>query len=118
MVEYIYYDGIGAKKSGKHTVQEFLQIMRKHFNIECSNYLPDLDYKPCSEYKEMNLKAIEYNRLHNRPLYDYNRSKKAEKKYQRLLKKCNKYKKTAKKRNCNLKEYITFSGAETNPPVK
>ena len=26
MPKYVYYDGIGAKKSGKHTVKEFLNI--------------------------------------------------------------------------------------------
>jgi hypothetical protein len=113
MVKYIYYTGVGAKKSGKHTVDEFLKIMNKNYNIECSEFLPELDYKPCYEYKEMNHKAIEYNMKHNKPLFDYNRSKKTEKKYKKLLNKCNKYKKTAKKRNCNLDEYINFSGAET-----
>ena len=113
MIEYIYYDGIGAKKNGKHNVKEFLKIMNKHFNIECSEFLPDLDYKPCNEYKEMNRKAMEYNMKHNIPLFYYNRSKKTEKKYKTLINKCNKYKKTAKKRKCNLDEYIKFSGAET-----
>ena len=113
MVKYIYYTGVGAKKSGKHTVDEFLKIMNKNYNIECSEFLPELDYKPCYEYKEMNRKAIEYNMKHNKPLFDYNRSKKTENKYKKLLNKCNKYKKTAKKRICNLDEYIKFSGAET-----
>jgi hypothetical protein len=79
MVEYIYYDGVGAKKNGKHTVKEFLKIMNKHFYINCSEFLPDLDYKPCYEYKEMNRKAMEYNIKHNKPLFDFNRSKKTEK---------------------------------------
>jgi hypothetical protein len=117
MVEYIYYDGVGAKKSGKHTVSEFLKIMNKKYNIECSEFLPDLDYKPCNDYKEMNLNAMEYNRKHNKPILPYNRSKKNEKKYKKLLDKCNKYKKTAKKRKCNLDEYIKFSGALTNGAI-
>jgi hypothetical protein len=33
MVEYIYYDGVGAKKSGKHTVKEFLDIMKKKLDM-------------------------------------------------------------------------------------
>ena len=88
MVGYIYYTGIGAKKNGKHTVKEFLDIMNKNFNIECSESLPKLDYKSCSGYK---------------------RSRKNGKK---IINKCNQYKKTAKKRKCNLDEYIKFSGAE------
>ena len=98
MVEYIYYDGIGAKNNTKHTVKEFLKIMNKHFNIECSKFLPDLDYKPCDEYKEMNRKTMEYNMKYNKPLFDYNRSKKTEKKYKKLLNKCNKYTKNSKKK--------------------
>ena len=57
MVEYIYYTGIGAKKNGKHTIKEFLNIMNKNFNIECSKFLPKLTYKPSSEYKEINTKT-------------------------------------------------------------
>jgi hypothetical protein len=104
MVEYIYYSGIGAKKSEKHTVKEFLEIMNKHFNIECSEFLADLEYKPCVEYKEMNRKAMESDH--------YTRSKKDDKKYQKLANKCNKHKKTAKKRRCNVDEYSKFSGAQ------
>ena len=131
MVESIYYTGIGAKKNGKHTVKEFLGIMNKHFNVECSEFLPELDYKPCSEYKEMNAKArakvqkiMEYNIKHNKPIMENTgldkpgkyseHTGKSRKKYKKLLNKCNKYKKTAKKRTCNLDEYVKFSGAEMN----
>jgi hypothetical protein len=79
MVKYIYYTGVGSKKSGKHTVDEFLKIMNKNYNIECSEFLPELDYKPCYEYKEMNRKAMEHNRKHNKPLFHYHRSKNTEK---------------------------------------
>jgi hypothetical protein len=67
-----------------------------------------LEYKPCSEYKEIGRKENQYNMKHNKPLVVHSKSKR----YQNLLKKCNKYKKTAKKRKCNLAEYIKFSGAE------
>jgi hypothetical protein len=62
--------------------------MNTNFNIECSEYLPDLDYKQCFEYKEMNRKALAYNLKHNKPLFEFNRSKKNEKKYQKLLNSC------------------------------
>lgn len=107
MTEYIYYTGIGAKKNGRHSVKEFLKIMNKHFNVNaCSDFLPELDYKPCHDYKEIKHKAMEYNMKHNKT------SKKLEKQFKKLLNKCNKYKKTAKKRICNLDEYIEYSGAE------
>lgn len=128
MTEFIYYNGIGAKKNGKYTVKEFLEIMNKQFNVECSEFLPELDYKPCYEYKEMNRKArekvkkiMQHNIKHNKPIMEntgldkpgkYNEhTGKSRKKYKKLLNKCNKYKKTAKKRNCNLDEYVKFSGA-------
>lgn len=110
MVEYIYYTGIGAKKSGKHTVEEFLDIMNENFNIECSEFLSDLDYKPCREYNEMHKNAeAYYDTINNKLTYKVNSNNK---KYKKLSKKCMKYKKTQKKRNCNLEEYIKFSGAE------
>jgi hypothetical protein len=39
MAEYIYYNGLGANKSGKHTVKEFLEIMNTKFGISCSDSL-------------------------------------------------------------------------------
>jgi len=92
MVKYIYYTGRGSKKNGKHSVKEFLDIMNKNFNIQCSEFLSesDSDYKPCRDYTKTN----------------------NSKKYKKLLKQCNKYKKNTKKRKCNLDEYINFSGAE------
>lgn len=111
MVEYIYYTGIGAKKSGKHTVEEFLDIMNKNSNIQCSEFLPELDYKPCREYNKMSKKATaHYDSKTNKIIYKVSKSK--SKKYKSLSKQCLKYKKTAKKRQCNLDEYIKFSGAE------
>lgn len=110
MVEYIYYTGIGAKKSGKHTVEEFLDIMNQNFNIECSEFLENLEYKPCKEYNEMHKNATAYyDTINNKLTYKVNSNNK---KYKKLFKKCMKYKKTQKKRTCNLEEYIKFSGAE------
>ena len=48
------------KKNGKHSVKEFIDIMNKNFNIECSEFIQDFNYKPCKEYKEMNRKAFSY----------------------------------------------------------
>jgi hypothetical protein len=48
------------------------------------------------------------------PMFDIKRSEKNEKKYQKLVKECEDYKKTATSRKCNLEEYIKFSGAERN----
>jgi hypothetical protein len=114
MVECIYYTGIGSKKNGKHSVKEFLDIMNKLFNVACSEYLPELDFEPCRQYKEMDNKMLAYNIKHNKPLFNKDGTLKTNnsKKYKKLSKQCIKYKKTQKKRKCNLEEYINFSGAE------
>ena len=115
MVKYIYYTGVGSKKNGKHSVEEFLDIMNKNFNIECSEFLPELDYKPCREYKEMDSKTMMYNIKHKKPILNKNGNKlktNKSKKYKKLLKQCIKHKKNTHKRKCNLEEYIHFSGAE------
>lgn len=112
MVEYIYYDGVGAKKSGKHTIKEFLNIMNTQFNIECSEYLPQLNYKPCSEYRKINKKIVDYNIKHNKPIFYYNnRTCKQHQKYKRLINKCLKYTQKTKNKKCKLDDYIKFSGA-------
>ena len=33
--------------------------MNKNFNIECSEFLPNLDYKSCSKYKELTRKKMQ-----------------------------------------------------------
>ena len=98
MVEYIYYTGLGAKKSGKHTIKEFLDIMNKKFDIQCSDYMTQLEYKPCGTSAKMQ-STIFFG------------SKKNQKRYKKLVNKCQTYKKT-KTRKCNFDEYITFSGAQ------
>jgi len=115
MVEYIYYTGVGSKKNGKHTVEEFLDIMNKNYNIKCSEFLIDLDYKPCKESKEIQSKTVAYNIKHHKPILNKNGTKlktNKSKKYKKLLRQCNQYKKNTRKRKCNLEEYINFSGAE------
>ena len=108
MTDYIFYTGTGAKKSGKHTIDEFLRIMNKHYNISCSHYLTGLEYEPCIEQKKMNKDFYKKLQKNNA----YKRNKKTEKKYNNIMKKCQKRKITYKNRSCNLNEYITFSGAE------
>jgi hypothetical protein len=113
MVEYIYYTGIGSKKSGKHTVKEFLSIMNKKFNIKCSDYLSDLD-TPCREYNELRKKApiAYFDSKQSKLTFKFSSNNKSDnKKLKNLSKKCTKYKKTMKTRKCKLKDYIKFSGA-------
>ena len=108
MLKYIYYTGIGSKKNGKHTINEFLKIMNTKFNIKCSQYLTELEYKTCIEKEKMNKDYIKKYRKNN----SYKRDNKASKKFNRLCNKCNKHKQTLKNRKCSLEEYKKFSGAD------
>jgi hypothetical protein len=107
---YIYYTGIGAKKSGKHTKQEFLNIMNKKFKRSCSNFSAQKNYKPCSERKEMEDKMMQYAMKHKKPYYYNNRTCKSHNKYKKLINKCIKY---SKNYRCNFDDYIDYSGAVT-----
>ena len=114
MVKYIYYNGTGAKKSGKHTVKEFLDIMKEDEEM-CSLFLNELDYKPCEKYHKLNgVMFVTKNNnlvLNNKSFLNNKKSKKY-KNFKKLEKKCLKYQKTAKKRKCNLEEYLKYSGAK------
>ena len=74
MVEYIYYTGIGSKENGMHTVEEFLDIMNKHFNVQCSEFLPDLDFKPCRQSKDMYVKLLA-DKYNIKPVFNKNGTK-------------------------------------------
>jgi len=110
----IYYTGIGANKNGKHTIDEFLNIMNKQFDVDCSKDAFKREtykkYKPCLQSSVMFRKARKYNTRRNKPEFDDNIYKK---KGDKLDKKCRDYSENGKlKRKCNLNEYLLFSGAE------
>ena len=108
----IYYSGVGAKKSGVHSVQEFLGIMNKHYNIECSNYIVNKDAveksEDCKEVRNIYKEEFEYFDKHKKHMKT---SKKRDALYKKYSKGCKKYKKTMRKK-CDLDKYIEFSGAE------
>lgn len=107
-MKYIYYTGIGANPTGKHNVAEFLKIMNKHFNVECSNYLIEQQYKPCIEQKKMHREFSKKYKKNNA----YNRDYKTDEKYILLANKCQSKKTQKKTRKCTLDKFIKFSGAE------
>ena len=115
MVEFIYYNGFGANKSGKHTVKEFLEIMNTKFGINCSDsLLAHLDYKPCAEYVKLNHEFAECNMLNvdRKIKKPCNKSKN----YEKLGNQCTKYRQTKRRRKCSLDEYIKFSDAKRGGP--
>ena len=108
LARYIYYTGIGAKKSGKHTKQEFLTIMNRDNRTGCSYVVANNNYKPCSVRKSMDTKMEAYATKHNKIYGFNNRSCKSHNKYKKIMNKCIKY---AENYNCNLDDYVEYSGA-------
>jgi hypothetical protein len=121
MVEYIYFNGKGANKNGKHTEEEFLNIMNRYHKEDCADYFDYKDnYKPCVGYREMDKKLRDKEIKKNLPMFSSTRNKKDEKKYMDLLYKCygktKKQREEAKKRRrktyrCDLEEYMTYGEA-------
>ena len=114
MPKYIYYTGIGAKKSGKHTVKEFVKLMNTPENKEdCSRYLLSLGYKPCIESRKL-FKEL-YGPQSN--LKGKARRERLQRKADALTKKCvlkllNKKTLKNRKYKCDLAKFITYTGAE------
>jgi hypothetical protein len=106
-ISYIYYTGVGAKKSGKHSIEEFLKIMRQNYGVECSHDLHDQEYEPCIEKNKMSRSFFD---KYSKNKF-YRHTKKQATKFKKLFNQCKRYKKTAKNRKCNLDEFIDFSGA-------
>ena len=102
--QYIYYTGVGANPNGIHTVQEFINIANAEFKMGCSKFLED-QHKPCIQYRKMDGEDARKRRLNNR-------TKARQRKYKKLVKECKNIKAKTKKRDCNIDEYIEFSGAE------
>ena len=111
MSRYILYDGIGAKKSGKHTEQEFLNMIHKtRMDETCPSWLGKKNYKPCSTYESMDSNMVKYAIKHNKPYGYNNRSCKSHNKYKRTMNKCIKYLKN-NKHKCNVDDYVKYTGA-------
>jgi hypothetical protein len=105
----ICYTGIGARKSGKHTIAQYMKVMDKTSRKDCPAYFKSLHCASCKKNKALSTKLIK-NILKNKT---YKMSKKTGKQlYEQYLKcdKC-KHKKTKQTKKCNLKKYIEYSGA-------
>lgn len=62
--------------------------MNKHFNVQCSEFLPELDFKPCQQSKDMYVKLLA-DKYNIKPLSNKNGTKinkNYTKKYKKLLK--------------------------------
>ncbi len=128
MSEYILYTGIGAKKSGKHTIEEFLKIMNSEHGVKCEKIIKSKKYNKCvNDYGGLcNYDNIfkKYNKCVNdsvslkknncnKELENGNRVlnkclNKNEKKYNKCDRVSNKVLKNV---NCSLNDYIDYVGA-------
>ena len=105
----ICYTGIGARKSGKHTIAQYLKVMDKTSLKDCPAYFKTLQCKSWTKKRELNSKLTK-KFIKNKT---YKMSKKTGKQLAKLYLKCDKcqHKKTKKTKKCNLKKYIQYSGA-------
>ena len=90
----ICYTGVGSRKNGQHSEKQFLSAM-KQYKKDCAVFIKSLTCKACQKIvKNSNVHKNLDNRLKMMPLYE----------------KCRKCKNKTRKQ-CNVKEYIDFSGA-------
>ena len=114
MPEYIYYTGTGARKDGKHTLKQFLDIMNKHFNVSCKRMKASrkahIQSKSCQEYMKLSQKKL-MNSLKN-PKHTI--SIQEEQKAAKLMKECEQHKEKIMKTEseCGIDEYLEYTGAE------
>ena len=92
----IEYTGIGASKSNIHTKKQFLKIAKKHFS-DCTS-------KKCKKNKSCKLRNKYAKKIKNGEYPDWGD-------YLNAVNECYKCK---KKHECNLKEYIKYSGATSS----
>ena len=52
-MDTICYTGIGARKSGKHTKKQYLDVMNKNFTRSCATYTKTLKCKSCKKMRSM-----------------------------------------------------------------
>jgi hypothetical protein len=107
----ICYTGIGSKKNGEHTEEEYLKIMNKNFKQKCSSYIKSLKCKPCKKSIEINGKEIIKQLKAQSKKKTYKMSKKTEEKLLKQMSKCERCKNKNTKK-CKLENYLLFSGAE------
>ena len=120
----IYYTGVGAKESGKHTVKEFLKIMKKNSKKQCKLHIASKKCKYCKKSK--NTENILYDKFDyefmkpeqiNKKSKKFKKYKKIKKIFKKQTKKCDRCKKK-RKTPCSLNEYLEYSGAERESNTK
>ena len=101
----ICYTGVGAKKKGTHTRDEFMKVMKKNGKLGCSKHKRSLKCKPCKERKKILYKIKKSkNKL---------KSKKLMEKEEKLFDDCLDCQEHLNDSDiCDFYDYIKWSGAE------
>lgn len=110
MPNRIYYTGVGANKSGYHTKEEFMNIMKKSKKA-CSTYTKSLKCKPCKKSKKNFKKVVKGVLSAKKKNEKYKMSPKLKTKLKKDFEEC-RICKTTDLKECNLNNYIKYSGAK------
>ena len=98
----ICYTGIGSKKTGNHTQKQYLTVMNKNEKKSCAVHIKSLKCKSCKKWRNM---------LNAKLKKNTQKISKKEDNFLKQMDKCNRCKNN-KTKKCNLKNYISYSGAE------
>lgn len=87
--------------------------MNKHHKVQCELFKGDGQNKckPCKQTRKLVTSEIKKQIKHHKEKKTYKMSKKLEKRIVGLRKRCERCKKT-RKRRCGVKDYMKYSGAE------
>ena len=100
----ICYTGINALPSGNHTKKQFLQITDE-FKSDCPEFVKMKRCKSCKKYKKMLESDFKRQAKMNRKI-----TLRKDAKFTNQRNKCNKCK-NGKTRKCNLKDLMSYAGA-------
>ncbi len=103
MTTYIYYNGIGAHKSGKHTVKNFLRRVATNSITKklCINMFQHKTLAPCKKLRKTVKQFAKFKTI----------PKSLEEKYKKYDEACTAAKRKAPHRPCNLNNWIEYTGA-------
>ena len=109
-MDTICYTGDGARKSGKHTKKQYLDVMNKNFTKGCATYTKTLKCKSCKKMRSMISGLLKKSMKASGKKKTYKMSKKANRKLRNAAYNCKKCQNNNLKQ-CDLDDYILFSGA-------
>lgn len=109
-IKHICYTGVGARKHPKHSVKQFLKVMKQK-NTSCKRWMKKRKCKSCKRSRQIS----SYIKRQRKKNPNYKMSHKLSKKMNRLMNQCSKCsEKINKEKPCDLQDFIKWSGADVN----